>query len=152
MLTCWFPAFYPISSNAHPLSEVLLESAESKWGTLCPLALSTSVCVSWELGLSPQILSALVGWCNMTVTHGPHSHSVKGPTALLPIRGAVQDLTLNLDITSPQAQALPASLWHLLLARCVMRQWAKEDWCLQSLSLVTPSWEQRRFGWKRSPE
>lgn len=60
-------------------------------------------------------------------THGPRSPSVKGPTVLLPIRGAVQDLTLNLDVTSPQAQALPASLWHLLLARCAMRQWAKED-------------------------
>lgn len=61
------------------------------------------------------------------VTQGPCSPSVKGPTVLLPIRGAVQDLTLNLDVTSPQAQALPASLWHLLLARRAMRQWAKED-------------------------
>lgn len=61
------------------------------------------------------------------VTHGTRSPSVKGPTVLLPIRGADQGLTLNLDVTSPQAQALPASLWHLLLARCAMRQWAKED-------------------------
>ena len=61
------------------------------------------------------------------VTHGTRSPSVKGPTVLLPIRGAVQGLTLNLVGTSPQAQALPASLWHLLLARCAMRQQAKED-------------------------